>query len=213
MSFKKKASKSIALALTGVIIATPLFNTVSAMEKNSYTDNKEKGIHKNISIEYKNESNIIELSEKDKLEIQEFLKKKEEGNDRIKAYPFYAHSFYAVPIQAVYFIPGVGEVALLATGGIAVAGATYYAGSWLYKKVYPHIIGFRIPSRLKKDGNTVDLGKFTDKVRGKTAYRNPKTGWTIEKDNDGHKGSKWKLKDKKGERKASLRANGDIAGE
>lgn len=28
----------------------------------------------------------------------------------------------------VYFIPGVGEVALLATGAVVVGGATYYAG-------------------------------------------------------------------------------------
>lgn len=35
----------------------------------------------------------------------------------------------------VYFIPGVGQVALLATGGIVVAGATYYAGSTIYNKV------------------------------------------------------------------------------
>ncbi|MDQ0719723.1 hypothetical protein QF049_000984 [Paenibacillus sp. W4I10] len=35
----------------------------------------------------------------------------------------------------VYFIPGVGEVALLATGGVIVAGATYYAGSAIYNKV------------------------------------------------------------------------------
>ncbi|QDX91850.1 hypothetical protein EEL30_05390 [Brevibacillus laterosporus] len=35
-------------------------------------------------------------------------------------------------VVAVYAIPGVGEVALLATGAIAIGGAIYYAGSWLY---------------------------------------------------------------------------------
>lgn len=35
----------------------------------------------------------------------------------------------------VYFIPGVGEVALLATGVIVVGGVTYYAGSTIYNKV------------------------------------------------------------------------------
>ncbi|WP_145411122.1 hypothetical protein [Paenibacillus xylanexedens] len=35
----------------------------------------------------------------------------------------------------VYFIPGVGEVALLATGGVVVLGVTYYAGSAVYNKV------------------------------------------------------------------------------
>ena len=32
MSFKKRATKSIALALVGVTIATPMLNTASAME-------------------------------------------------------------------------------------------------------------------------------------------------------------------------------------
>jgi hypothetical protein len=31
-------------------------------------------------------------------------------------------------VVAVYFIPGIGEVALLATGAIVVGGITYYAG-------------------------------------------------------------------------------------
>lgn len=37
-------------------------------------------------------------------------------------------------------------------------------------------------------------------------------GWKIEKDNAGHKGSKWKLKNKKGKRIASLVENGKVVG-
>lgn len=33
------------------------------------------------------------------------------------------------------FIPGVGEVLLLAGGAIVIAGVTYYAGSWIAQKV------------------------------------------------------------------------------
>ncbi|MCG7315952.1 hypothetical protein [Brevibacillus laterosporus] len=35
-------------------------------------------------------------------------------------------------VVAVYAIPGIGEVALLATGAIAIGGAIYSVGSWLY---------------------------------------------------------------------------------
>ena len=40
MSFKKRATKSIALALVGVTIATPMLNTASAME--NQTNNLQK---------------------------------------------------------------------------------------------------------------------------------------------------------------------------
>ncbi|MED0670110.1 hypothetical protein P4S95_07725 [Aneurinibacillus aneurinilyticus] len=43
---------------------------------------------------------------------------------------------YAAPaIVAVYAIPGIGEVALLATGAVLIGGAIYEAGSWLYDVV------------------------------------------------------------------------------
>lgn len=60
-----------------------------------------------------------------------------------------------------------------------------------------------------KNGN-IDLGKFNKKT--KTGYKND-DGWTIEKDRAGdkaHGGSKWKLKNKKGERKATLDEKGKI---
>lgn len=40
----------------------------------------------------------------------------------------------AVAVVAVYTIPGIGEVALLATGAIVVGGIIYEAGSWVYNK-------------------------------------------------------------------------------
>ncbi|MBE5109089.1 hypothetical protein IGI01_28805 [Bacillus thuringiensis] len=117
----------------------------------------------------------------------------------------------AAAAAAVYFIPGVGQVALLATGAVVVGGATYWAGSWIYTKVQQYLSSSQgVPSSLKKKDGSIDLGKFKDKVKGKTAYKDPKTGWTIEKDTAGHGGRKWKLKDKKGNRKASLDGNGRI---
>ncbi|TDM15327.1 hypothetical protein [Macrococcus bovicus] len=44
---------------------------------------------------------------------------------------------YAIPIAVGtgYFVPGVGEVLILATGAIVVAGVTVKAGSYLYNKI------------------------------------------------------------------------------
>ena len=64
----------------------------------------------------------------------------------------------------IYFIPGIGEVVIAATGAIAVAGVTITVGTWLYK------------------------------------------------DTAGHGGRKWKLKNKKGNRIASLGKNGEVLG-
>lgn len=117
----------------------------------------------------------------------------------------------AVAAGAVYFIPGLGQVALLATGAVVFAGVTYWAGSWVYTKVQQFLSSsVGVPSSLKQSDGSVNLGKFTEKVKGKTAYKDPKTGWTIEKDTAGHGGRKWKLKDKKGNRKASLDGKGKI---
>ncbi len=41
--------------------------------------------------------------------------------------PFFAFA------PALYFVPGVGQVALLATGAIVVGGVTIAEGSWLYE--------------------------------------------------------------------------------
>ena len=79
------------------------------------------------------------------------------------------------------------------------------------KKIIMTLSGTSIPNRLidKRTGN-VDLGKFNQKVKGKTAYKE-RGGWVIDKDETGHKG-KWKLKDKKGERVGTLDENGKVLG-
>ncbi|ERI74160.1 Uncharacterised protein [[Clostridium] symbiosum] len=117
------------------------------------------------------------------------------------------------PIAAgVYFIPGIGEVAIAATGAIVVAGVAVVAGTWLYKTSQARTIAkirAKIPSRLRKENGDVDLGKFNEKVGGKNSYKE-KGGWTIDKDTAGHGGRKWKLKDKAGNRVASLGENGEV---
>lgn len=93
------------------------------------------------------------------------------------------------------------------------------AGTWLYNTITEWLsnsqartiakIRAKIPSRLRKENGDVDLGKFNEKVGGKNSYKE-KGGWTIDKDTAGHGGRKWKLKDKAGNRVASLGENGEV---
>ncbi|UYZ13762.1 hypothetical protein A6764_01895 [Brevibacillus sp. WF146] len=73
---------------------------------------------------------------------------------------------------------------------------------------------YDIPKKLlNDDGDGVDLGKFTQPVKGRKAYRDPKTGWEIDADKAGeksHGGSAWKLKNPKGKRVATLDKKGKI---
>ena len=117
-------------------------------------------------------------------------------------------------VTSTVAVAGIGTVGLCVVGGvlgaIVIFGIYYYAGDSIFETVYPYFIALSIPSRLKKDGKTVDLGEFDIPVPGKTAWKNKKTGWVIEKDTTGHGGRKWKLKNKKGDRKASLDGDGKI---
>lgn len=119
----------------------------------------------------------------------------------------------------IYFIPGIGQIAIAAMGAIVVAGVAVAAGSWLYDTITNWLsdstareiaeVRAKIPSRIRDENGDVDLGQFDQKVSGKTAYKE-KGGWMIDKDNAGHGGRKWKLKDKSGNRVASLGENGEI---
>lgn len=121
----------------------------------------------------------------------------------------------------IYFIPGIGEIAIVATGVIVVAGVTIAAGTWLYKTITDWLddssrreiaeIRAKIPSRLRDEDGNVDLGNFKEKVKGKNSYKE-KGGWTIDRDTAGHGGRRWKLKDKSGDRVASLGEHGEVLG-
>ena len=66
-----------------------------------------------------------------------------------------------------------------------------------------------IPERLKTNDGKVDLSLFNINVKGKTAKKE-KGGWVKEKDYSEHGQSKYKLKDPKGNRIASLGEDGNI---
>lgn len=126
----------------------------------------------------------------------------------------------ALAASGIYFIPGIGQVLVTATGAIILGGVTIAAGSWIGKKIVSwfkqqkiiRAVKNKIPSRLKDGRGNVDLGKFKQKVRGKNAYKES-GGWMIERDYAGHGGRKWKLKDKSGKRIGSLDGNGKVLGE
>lgn len=210
-SFKKKLSLLLVLVLL-VNMLLPGMSALAAEANNSVVPSEPSNASNEHTLSPGFYSNILQISEQDKMEIQRFLKEREENvykplrNERVAGY---ICTTAAPAVVAVYFIPGIGEVALLATGAIVVGGITYYAGSWMYNKIMPYIIGFYIPNRLKKNGDTVDLSKFNKKIRGKQAYKED-GGWYIEKDTAGHGGSKWKLKKPNGERVASLDEKGKI---
>lgn len=116
---------------------------------------------------------------------------------------------------------GNSSARIAATGAITVAGVTITVGTWLYKTITNWLsnsskreiakIRASIPKRLRKKNGDVNLGKFKNKVKGKTSYKE-EGGWAIDKDTAGHGGRKWKLKDKKGNRIASLGKNGEVLG-
>ena len=124
-----------------------------------------------------------------------------------------------VLIAGTWWIPVVGEVVITAAGVVIIGGTVIAAGTWLYNKVVDWFearaeikaVKQKIPERLKNKKGEVDLGKFKQKVKGKTAYKE-KGGWTIEKDTAQHGGRKWKLKDNSGRRVASLDENGKVLG-
>ena len=125
----------------------------------------------------------------------------------------------AILVPGTYLIPGVGEIVITATLGILLGKAAIELGTEIYNKVEQGLtIHFakeaedakkEIPERLKDSDGNIDLGKFDQNVKGKNAKKE-KDGWEIEKDTAGHGGSKWKLKNKKGKRVASLDENRKI---
>lgn len=121
----------------------------------------------------------------------------------------------------VYFIPGVGQIALTATGAIILAGVTVKAGHWAYKTITRWLNSpafnvakkYNVSRDILTDNGYVNLGLFKDK-HGKTPLNKnsgtfKKGRYTIEKDTAKHGGRKWKLK-KDGKRVASLDGGGKV---
>ena len=125
----------------------------------------------------------------------------------------------ALLVPGTYVIPGLGEIAITATLAILLGKTVIQAGTEAFNKVKEGLeIHFakeakeassNVPNRLKNGEGSVDLGKFNKNVKEKNAKKED-GGWEIEKDTAGHGGSTWKLKNKRGERVASLDEKGKI---
>ena len=83
MSFKKRATKSIALALMGVTIATPILNTASAMENSNYGLSNDKIIElKKEASKFNENTSIEELYSEEQIKLMKIEFHEKFGNER-----------------------------------------------------------------------------------------------------------------------------------
>lgn len=132
---------------------------------------------------------------------------------------------FAISASAgLYFIPGIGQVAITITGVVVIGGVVIVGGSWLYNQVSAYFskktaekAADSIPNSLKKSRMKVDLSKFKDKNGNTPEQKNSGTftngKWTITKDITGHIGyngnrKAWKIGNPS--RKASLDSYGNV---
>ncbi|KAA0965424.1 hypothetical protein FQ087_03710 [Sporosarcina sp. ANT_H38] len=124
----------------------------------------------------------------------------------------------------VYLIPGIGQIAITATGAVIVGGLAIKGGSYLYNKISAYFsektakkAAEEIPKSVKSSDMKVDLSKFKDKNGNTPAEKSSGTftsgKWVITKDISGHIGyngnkKAWKIGNPA--RKASLDKSGNI---
>lgn len=127
-------------------------------------------------------------------------------------------------VAGVYFIPGIGQIAITATGAVIVGGLAIKGGSYLYNQISAYFskktaekAAEEIPKKLKTSDMKVDLSKFKDKngntPEGKSSGTFKNGQWELTKDNSGHLGyngnkKAWKIGNPA--RKASLDKAGNI---
>lgn len=84
MSFKKRATKSIALALIGVTIATPILNTASAMENLNYGLSNDKIIElKKEASKFNENTSIEELYSEEQIKLMKIEFHEKFGNEDV----------------------------------------------------------------------------------------------------------------------------------
>jgi chromate transport protein ChrA len=72
----------------------------------------------------------------------------------------------------VYFIPGVGEIAVTVTGAVLIGGVAIWAGSWLGKKIASF---FKTHT---KNARTSTHDKHTEHRAGGSKKKKTKSSWT-----------------------------------
>ena len=206
---KKKKLLSVILLLTIALqIITPVVSVYANSKAETVTDNSDVVVLNEV-VSLTSDYIIINEVAYNQIEFEELI------NSSIYIQPRFAAA------AGVYFVPGVGQVALTATGAVILAGAVIYAGHWAWNTIsnFLHAPKWSVARNygidhwmLYSNGN-VDLGQFKDK-NGRTPL-NKNSGtfkngrYTVEKDTTGHGGRRWKLK-KDGRRVGSLDGNGNI---
>ncbi|CAH2215081.1 hypothetical protein [Tepidibacter aestuarii] len=135
-----KLKQFIATLLTLIMLFVPTANVFANTYDVNPSNNEEVNIHlENIDeMEYIPQE-FFDPNHPDAIKDPEVIAKFEKMLEKIEEDSKPRRSKRSISggaaIIAVYEIPGIGEVALLATGAIIVGGALYKAGSWLYEKV------------------------------------------------------------------------------
>lgn len=174
MNLKKKVSKSIALALSIIMLSNPIINVSYAMEK-------EEGLENNINT-YNNEE-------------VEYVST-ESRNTWASNMPNTAIS------PVVFALVGLVGYNIYHIYKVSKGTAKEIDDAWA-----------KIPKKIKDPDGSVGIKKFTKRLRN-GMRQDPKTGYVLDPDKGGHKGSKWKLKknpEQKG-REASLDSEGRVVG-
>ncbi|XCB30395.1 hypothetical protein RQN30_02990 [Arcanobacterium hippocoleae] len=80
-----------------------------------------------------------------------------------------------IAAAGIYFIPGIGEIAITVTEAILIAGGTVAVGTWQWSIISSWFADYHsqkiarirvsVPSSLRKANGDVDLSKFTIKLK------------------------------------------------
>lgn len=107
----------------------------------------------------------------------------------------------AAALVGSYFIPGLGEATLLASGVVVLAGVSWKAGSWVAGLVANYAKKTEIPKKMRhgEKVSTPDTHpeEWTKVKKKSNVYTNKKTKWKAQLDT-GHRGRHWDMSPKDG---------------
>ncbi len=152
--FKKKISSFLVFSMLFSLIPQATF-----AQQNTHTFNSE--------VKVTEEGIFIKGNFFDKKEFLELLKSSE-----VISYENSSNQGIAPALAGVYFVPGVGEIAITATGAVLVAGVAISTGSWAYKQVVNY---FKEHTKNKRKSTS---DKHTKKRPGRqNEKKKTKEGW------------------------------------
>lgn len=165
----KKTYKALSCVLASSIM---LSNTIPVMAAEDNSNVSKKNIVQTASIQVEDNGIIINGVYYTPEEFEELLDMAEPIES-----PKPRRQKRAIPVAGVavgaYFVPGVGEVLIAATGAVIVGGVAITAGSWAYKKIVSY---FKSHTKNKRK-STYDKHTKPRPGRNTEKKKNPKKGW------------------------------------